>query len=1348
MASPIVPPADARLTLVTLGAAELRAHDLASGTSTHVLGPGKPVALLAYLTLAHGRAASRERLLDLLWADQEPERGRAALRQTLWHIKRRVGYPLVQPEGDPLELTCPLDSDHARFLDAADGRRYADAVAAYPGDFLPRLGLTGGAEFELWAERQRQHLRGIFLDCAEHVVRAALASARFQEAIGLAKRVRELDPLAERGWRLHIEALATAGDRSRCLTEAAALELELKKDGYEPEPATRALIRRLTQMPGATGIAPGGGGLIADLVGRSGEFALLVAAWDTARGGATQHMHVVGAAGIGKSRLLLDLERRLRLGHGRVVAVRANAGDGGIPYALLAEIARMLAALPGAAAVPPACAATLVALNPVLTTVFAATAGHAQGEDALRHRTIAVHALIAAVADEAPIAILVDDMHWADEPSRQALAGVVDRLDGSRALVVTAARPHDRFGATSRSTRRLVLSPLPVDDIAALVANLALLPDAPWTSSFAGALYEATGGSPLLVLETLQLLIDRGVIAVHERAWQLREAFDIAAALGPHSAIRARVERLEAAERQALAALALAGRPIDVRTLATAIDHTTADAPRRVLDALERHGFIVRGPDGWQPAHDEIADVQLALLTDVECAAMHRRLAAACLAGDGSQPSLLRAGRHLVAANARDALRDAFRAWVTSVRATGDGRSPRELAVAFGGEGADPALVRWLAASMPLHQRHGWRVAARATAAAVLFLAVLAMMRIRPGERTAAEELLLVTATDSNGQRSAWQVGVRRDDLARGGAIDLPAEGGRPARVLVPAISRFDTPMVPSPDGSLRVGSRTFADSGGNEIAVIDHAGHERRLTHSPGDDIYPAWSPDGARIAFSTSHSDSLGHLNVAVLDVANGRVRSITSGVESDHSPIWRQDGLRIGFLRRHFAERRTDLCVTDPDGGELSCIRLPDRGSIRLLGWHDRESIVAVVNGDREDSLVALRVTDGASRLVTQDQRGEYRLSPDGRWVACRCENRDGELVRWRVFPLDRPDLSRDVELRSHDARSFELQWLATPASPRYVDRVNIEVPVPAIPVGAGYLLRLTSRDASNRVIQAPAARWSVSDTTIATVRPDGLLVPKREGRLEVTASVRGWRQAHAAVEVVASGAREILREDWKDADNGVFTHFGVPEPIVVADPHMGSALWGRGDDSHFSGVFSTHTFDASRGLGVEVHVSIPLTMTQWQLQRVELTSLSDMALADWDRRTGWPPRTASSARNSCMLSYPDGEDASAFERLELNVASHAVPSVPAPPTLRTGAWFRLRIQLLPDGRCAFALDGRPVAVGASRIDTKQRYRIMLHGSSFATRVLLGPVRVWAGLESDIDWRALDDSVGRDN
>jgi hypothetical protein len=74
--------------------------------------------------------------------------------------------------------------------------------------------------------------------------------------------------------------------------------------------------------------------------------------------------------------------------------------------------------------------------------------------------------------------------------------------------------------------------------------------------------------------------------------------------------------------------------------------------------------------------------------------------------------------------------------------------------------------------------------------------------------------------------------------------------------------------------------------------------------------------------------------------------------------------------------------------------------------------------------------------------------------------------------------------------------------------------------------------------------------------------------------------------------------------------------------------------------------------------------------------------------------------------------------------------------ADSTLRTGRWFTIRLQVFPDGRCGVAVDGKPIA-GGETLALDRPFRVVLHGKSVGTRVLVGPLEVWEGVRSDVDW-----------
>ena len=72
---------------------------------------------------------------------------------------------------------------------------------------------------------------------------------------------------------------------------------------------------------------------------------------------------------------------------------------------------------------------------------------------------------------------------------------------------------------------------------------------------------------------------------------------------------------------------------------------------------------------------------------------------------------------------------------------------------------------------------------------------------------------------------------------------------------------------------------------------------------------------------------------------------------------------------------------------------------------------------------------------------------------------------------------------------------------------------------------------------------------------------------------------------------------------------------------------------------------------------------------------------------------------------------------------------------PKDFGSGRPFRVVLQILPDGRCGFAIDGRVVWV--SRGWGERTVRVMLSGNSVNTKMLVGPLRLSSGLAPGINW-----------
>jgi len=353
-------------------------------TDQTLLTAGKPLGLLIYLALSPGHTATREHMIDLLWADSEPDGARHALRQAIWFLHQRIGAQAIVASNTDLTLARPIDSDRDAFVAAIERRDFEDAVELYHGDFLPGFAAPGGADFEHWADLERDRLRLMFHRVAETVVRDWLSRGRLRKARQLAARVRDQHPNDEGAWRLLLEALLAANDSVQVELEAEALERLLQEDGRVPEPSTSAML--LLARRGARVEDTARPSIRAELIGREEEFSAILTGWEAARQSTGRQIHIVGAPGLGKTRLLSDVHARLRASGAQVVVVRASPGDRSVSYALAADLALAVAALPGAAGISSGSASALVGLNPSLSVRYSAEPDRAADGEALRRR--------------------------------------------------------------------------------------------------------------------------------------------------------------------------------------------------------------------------------------------------------------------------------------------------------------------------------------------------------------------------------------------------------------------------------------------------------------------------------------------------------------------------------------------------------------------------------------------------------------------------------------------------------------------------------------------------------------------------------------------------------------------------------------------------------------------------------------------------------------------------------------------------------------------------------------------------------------------------------------------------
>ena len=224
------------------------------------------------------------------------------------------------------------------------------------------------------------------------------------------------------------------------------------------------------------------------LPGRTDEVAWIDRLVDGARGGVSAALIVCGDPGIGKTALLDEI---VATAAGfTVLRARPLQTESELPFAGLSDLLRPL--LPLLDRIPEPQAAVLsgaLALGPPTPgDRFAAAA--------------ATISLLAAGAEEAPVLAVVDDAHWLDAPSREALLFAGRRLGSEGVVLLLAMR--DRPWLETAGIERLELRGLGPDAAAALVAGTGR----PVSSDVCERLVADTGGNPLALLEALATLSD------------------------------------------------------------------------------------------------------------------------------------------------------------------------------------------------------------------------------------------------------------------------------------------------------------------------------------------------------------------------------------------------------------------------------------------------------------------------------------------------------------------------------------------------------------------------------------------------------------------------------------------------------------------------------------------------------------------------------------------------------------------------------------------------------------------------------------------------------------------------
>jgi DNA-binding SARP family transcriptional activator len=568
------------------------------------LGPRRRREVLALLLLHAGELLPLERIVDELWPEGPPATATKVIQNAISGLRRSLGEEvsgaLETRDGGYVLHVRPGELDVERFEERlAAGRGALDAgepataaVALREALDLWRGGPLEDLALEPFAQREvsRLHERRVLAEEAR--IEAALALGRASDLIGDLEALTAEHPLRENLRGQLMLALYRSGRQADALEVYRRARAELVDAlGIEPGRELRRLQQAILEQDPSLDLAPaqiaappsapaGAAPLpraLAEAHGRTlyaREAALALLREDAlaAAAGTRRVVLVAGDAGIGKTRLAAELGAELHEAGWGVLYGRSDE-DGLIPFQPLAEAIRHGAPLEEGAA------------------------------DAAPDRQRLFEAVTAALRRAAaarPLLLVVDDLHWADQPTLLLLRHLMRDLAAAPLLVLgthrdvgpaTAPELADLLADLRREpfTRRLQLDGLPEIGIAALVAAR-LAADA--TPELVRRIQEVTGGNPFLADQLAgELAAAHAEDPSRPPETLLRR---LAVPEGVREVVGRRVRRLGDEVGDVLVAAAVSGQEFRLEIVEAVVDD-----PDQALSAVERAldaRLVVEGP--------------------------------------------------------------------------------------------------------------------------------------------------------------------------------------------------------------------------------------------------------------------------------------------------------------------------------------------------------------------------------------------------------------------------------------------------------------------------------------------------------------------------------------------------------------------------------------------------------------------------------------------------------------------------------------------------------------------------------------------------------------------------------
>jgi len=437
------------LTLQTFGAARIMLGDQTLGMHNALL-----FMLVLRMAYAPTMAVRRDTVLEEFWPDQDEVRQRGNLRQALYKLRTLGVHAALR--GDVIQLDTVQVRRTFSLVPSIESFERDITCGSEPyGTFLPDITPPTTA-LQGWIERTRETMHGAVRRVLVEVLRLRRERADWKGTQMVAQWLLQLDPLNEDGTLALAECAALTGSKAEAVAILDRYLADLGPGAGDIRLPATLLRKRFAEAPQRRRSVA----LVTDkcFVGRDADLSAMTMSLRRARWHDGSAVLLHGPPGMGKSRLVAEMVKVAQFEGYHEVVIECRESINARPLGALIEVLPELLASPGAMGCAPESLTVLrkllgpesergdtpqeeapspdalAALTPAERIELAIRTMRAQS---IRH---AVVDLFAAVSDERPIFVLIEDVHWLDDASWEVLSDVMQRVNEMRVYVVLTSR--------------------------------------------------------------------------------------------------------------------------------------------------------------------------------------------------------------------------------------------------------------------------------------------------------------------------------------------------------------------------------------------------------------------------------------------------------------------------------------------------------------------------------------------------------------------------------------------------------------------------------------------------------------------------------------------------------------------------------------------------------------------------------------------------------------------------------------------------------------------------------------------------------------------------------------------